>query len=362
MSWYRRAKLGITSFHNLTNSTAQLHRKIPNSSFQLYGNTIVPTCKPPTTSFQRYYNVERNQDIGAKRLYQLSVLAIVGTGLWAGFVFFRLGVRIENVPYTNRKHIVVCSPMQEKLLANSSLEKGKTKYKGKLLDEKDPHSVRAKLILKNIIQGLEREVKRNPNSTASGFNHYDEFNWNILVVDELEINAFAMAGGTIFIFSGTLEVLTDGDVAAIIGHEVAHVVARHIFESPRSLSIRRKQELEADYIGLLLMASAGYNPRAAPEYWWKLSSKYPDLKQEDHDEHLSFEERANLLSQAHVMEQALTIYEKILEFTELLQMFRSDTVIDAGIALSFQHGATHTVARHVAEVFRKLTKDCSCSK
>ncbi|KAF9599974.1 hypothetical protein IFM89_002009 [Coptis chinensis] len=40
---------------------------------------------------------------------------------------------------------------------------------------------------------------------------------------------------------------------------------------------------------------------------------------------------------------------QILEFTGLLQMFRSDTVIDAGIALSFQHGATHIVARHAAE-------------
>ncbi|KAF9602810.1 hypothetical protein IFM89_031579 [Coptis chinensis] len=198
--------------------------------------------------------------------------------------------------------------MQEKLLANSWLEERKTKYKGKLLDEKDPHSVRAKLILKNIIQGLEKEVKRNPNSNASGFNHYDEFNWNILVVDELAINASAMAGGTIFILSGTLEVLTDGEVATLIGHEVAHVVARHLFESPRSLSSRRKQELEADYIGLLLMASAGYNPRVAPEYFRKISSMYPDSKG-DH-EHPSSEERANLLSQAHVMEQALTIYKE----------------------------------------------------
>ncbi|KAF9601091.1 hypothetical protein IFM89_016064 [Coptis chinensis] len=288
MSWYRRAKLGITSFHNLTNSTAQLHRKIPNSSFQLYGNTIVPTCKPPTTSFQRYYNVERNQDIRAKRLYQLSVLAIIGAGLWAGFVFFRLGVHIENVPYTNRKHIVVCSPMQEKLLANSWLEESKTKYKGKLLDEKDPHSVRAKLILKNIIEGLEREVK----------------------LDELPIHALAMAGGTIFIFRGTLEGLTDGGVATVIAHEVAHVVARHMAEFPHLLVSSHKRELEADYIGLLLMASAGYKPRIAVEFWKIASLSNPDISKGDLN-HPSFEERANFLAQAHVMEQALTIYEEV---------------------------------------------------
>ncbi|KAF9599976.1 hypothetical protein IFM89_002011 [Coptis chinensis] len=162
-----------------------------------------------------------------------------------------------------------------------------------------------------------------------------------------------------------------------IGHEVGHVVARHLAEFPKMLVDCRKIEVEADYLGLLLMASAGYDPRITPELWRKISSIYPDLSIGSHI-YPSHEERAILLAQAHVMEQALTIYEEemkclkcgafclpggqILEFTGLLQMFRSDTVIDAGIVLSFQHGATHTVARHAAEVFRKLTKDCSCSK
>ncbi|KAF9612290.1 hypothetical protein IFM89_038860 [Coptis chinensis] len=283
----------ITSFRNLTNSTTQL-----------YGKTIIPTCKPPssTTSFQRYYLSDR------------ASVVLVASGIlvayWIGtlyYVFCYLGGRIENVPYTNRKHFVRCSPMKEKQ-ANFRLEAYKTKYKGKLLDEKEPHSVRAKLILKNIIQGLEREVKRNPNSNASGFNHYDKFNWNILVVDELGIHAISFAGGTICISRGTLEI-TDGEIATVIAHEVGHIVARHPNEIPQLVS-RCKIELEADYIGLLLMASAGYNPRIAVEFWKIISLSNPDVSKGDLY-YPSYEERGNSLAQAHVMEQALTIYKEV---------------------------------------------------
>ncbi|KAF9603436.1 hypothetical protein IFM89_036137 [Coptis chinensis] len=161
--------------------------------------------------------------------------------------------------------------MMEKRLGDLALEDSKTEYKGKLLHEKDPHSVRAKLILKNIIQGLERLVKRNPDRTLQAF--------------------------------------TDGEVAAVIAHEVGHVVARHHVEFLDVLVNKPKLELEADYIGLLLMASAGYNPRIAVELRKNISLSNPGFLKEDHN-YPSYEERANSLTQAHVMEQALTIYKE----------------------------------------------------
>ncbi|KAF9611666.1 hypothetical protein IFM89_034849 [Coptis chinensis] len=278
MNWYRRAKLGITSFHNLTNSTTQL-----------YGNTIIPTCKPPTSSFQRYYNVD----------FAIAVASSIGTLSYMLFCYH--GMRIVNVPFTNRKCLIM-STMMQKRLGDFNLEDCMIKYKGKLLDEKDPHSVRAKLILKNIIQGLERQVKCNPNSNASGY-YYDGFNWNILVMDHFVMDAFCIPGGTIFIYVGTLQALTDGEVSVVIAHEVGHVVARHLAEFQHILQNSHKRELEADYIGLLLMASAGYNPRIAVELWKNINLSYPDDP--------SIEERANSLAQAHVMEQALTIYKEV---------------------------------------------------
>ncbi|KAF9597340.1 hypothetical protein IFM89_017243 [Coptis chinensis] len=296
MSWYRRAKLGITSFHNLTNSTAQL-----------YGKTIIPTCKPPTTSFQRYYNVDSAIAVGSWIVVVASgIMVASGIGTLYAMFCYR-GLRIVNVPFTNRKRLVMPT-MMHKRIGDDALEGCMIKYKGKLLDEKDPHSMRAKLILKYIIQGLERQVKCNPNSNASGY-YYDGFNWNILVVDNFIMHAHCIPGGTIFICVGTLQALTDGEVAACIAHEVGHIVARHTVEFQHPNLNRCKREFEADYIGLLLMASAGYNPRIVVEFWKNMILSYPDFSKGDH-EHPSYEERANSLAQAHVMEQALTIYKE----------------------------------------------------
>ncbi|KAF9608456.1 hypothetical protein IFM89_009822 [Coptis chinensis] len=301
MSWYRRAKLGITSFHNLTNSTAQL-----------YGKTIVPTCKPPTTSFQRYY-LSDYSIVGSVIVVASGIMVASGIGTLYAMFCYR-GLRIVNVPFTNwklpftnRKRLVLPTTMHKRI-GDDALEGCMIEYKGKLLDEKNPHSVRAKLILKNIIQGLERQVKCNPNSNVSGY-YYDGFNWNILVVNNCIAHAHCIPGGTIFISVGALQAFTDGEVAACIAHEVGHIVARHTVEFQHPNLNRCKREFEADYIGLLLMASAGYNPQIVVEFWKNMILRYPDFSKEDH-EHPSYEERANSLAQAHVMEQALTIYKE----------------------------------------------------
>ncbi|KAL3639900.1 metalloendopeptidase [Castilleja foliolosa] len=108
--------------------------------------------------------------------------------------------------------------------------------------------------------------------------------------DEPEINAFCLPGGKIVVFTALLEhFLTDPEVATIIGHEVGHAVARHSAEQTSKdlwltilqlilihffspdivntmsnlflrLPFSRRMEMEADYIGLLLLAAAGFDP------------------------------------------------------------------------------------------------------
>ncbi len=128
--------------------------------------------------------------------------------------------------------------------------------------------------------------------------------WEFVVFDVPEINAFAMAGGKVGIFSGLYKVAkTDDEVAAVIAHEIAHVTAKHVHERlSRDLAVNtvgavgmiggmaggvsgltvdalsqvyglttgiggfaydRRAEKEADYIGLMYMARAGYDPQAA---------------------------------------------------------------------------------------------------
>lgn len=129
--------------------------------------------------------------------------------------------------------------------------------------------------------------------------HLEGYNFEILVVNEPVVNASAFLGGKIVVFTGLMEHFRkDAEIATIIAHEMAHVVARHdaekatktvglkiierilrMFAKPDRvdtlsshylwLPLCRRLEIEADYIGLLLMASAGYDPRVAPRVYMR---------------------------------------------------------------------------------------------
>ena len=137
-----------------------------------------------------------------------------------------------------------------------------------------------------------------------------EYHWEFAVIqDDRTINAFALPGGKVAVFTGILKYTkTEAGLATVIGHEVAHALQRHGAErisrgileqiaqlgalagaaSGRvdpgvamgamsaygigvSLPFNRRQESEADYIGLRLMAQAGYDPREAVPFWERMS-------------------------------------------------------------------------------------------
>jgi predicted Zn-dependent protease len=134
------------------------------------------------------------------------------------------------------------------------------------------------------------------------------WNWQFNVQQTKELNAYCMPGGRIMVYSGLIESLktTDDELAAVIGHEIAHALREHtrervsrayaqqlvlsgaaavagvgegtasianmIAEVTFQLPFSRDQESEADTIGLELMARAGYDPRAAVSLWNKMSS------------------------------------------------------------------------------------------
>ncbi|OQW33646.1 MAG: peptidase M48 [Nitrospira sp. SG-bin1] len=136
-----------------------------------------------------------------------------------------------------------------------------------------------------------------------------EYEWEFAIIrDDRTINAFALPGGKVAVFTGILKVTQNEDgLATVIGHEVAHALQRHGAERYSrsilemigqvgalaagaavgrpdaamaamsaygvgvSLPFGRKQESEADYIGLKLMAQAGYDPREAVPFWERMS-------------------------------------------------------------------------------------------
>lgn len=136
--------------------------------------------------------------------------------------------------------------------------------------------------------------------------------WDIVVFKSDQANAFALPGGKIGVYTGILPLLkTDSQLAAVLGHEVGHVIARHGNErvsqnvgaqavmnitdffttktSPEKkqmimgglglglqfgmlLPFSRTHENEADLIGLKLMSQAGFDPRQAVEVWKNMSA------------------------------------------------------------------------------------------
>ncbi|KAI3890538.1 hypothetical protein MKW92_025314 [Papaver armeniacum] len=250
----------------------------------------------------------------------------------------------------------------ERKIGEHSFNRAMKIFKGKTLPETHPKSVRVRLIAKDIIEASQRELKyeqhhnevhdddkgvqeRRSSSSKLATYHLEGLNWEILVVDEPIVNAFCSSGGKIVVFTGLLNVLrTDAEIATIIGHEVGHVVARHAAEIISinmcfqilkmtlrilladlmtnlneldnyllDLPFSRRMETEADYIGLLLLASAGYDPRIAPRVCEKLGELVDggSLLEDYLYTHPSGKKRAQLLSQDRVMEEALCIYKEL---------------------------------------------------
>lgn len=141
----------------------------------------------------------------------------------------------------------------------------------------------------------------------------DGYKWEFHVIESKEVNAWCMPGGKVVVYTGILPLTkTENGLAVVLGHEIAHAVAKHgnermsqglltqlggvalsqaIKDKPEItqnlfmtafgigaqvgvlLPFSRTQESEADHLGLIFMAIAGYNPRGAVDFWQRMSEK-----------------------------------------------------------------------------------------
>jgi predicted Zn-dependent protease len=138
-----------------------------------------------------------------------------------------------------------------------------------------------------------------------------DFQWEFNLVNDNTINAWCMPGGKVVVYTGILPYTRDEEgLAVVMGHEIAHAIARHgnermsqalaveaggvaldlyasqkpeltrqvllqsygIGSSLGVLAYSRQHESEADKLGLVFMAMAGYNPQAAPDFWRRMNA------------------------------------------------------------------------------------------
>ncbi|RMZ83206.1 hypothetical protein DV738_g1309, partial [Chaetothyriales sp. CBS 135597] len=235
-------------------------------------------------TWSRFGPVYRAQYIW--RNYRNVVVGIVVVG---GVVYV---TNLEKVPFTGRLRFNVVSAEMEKQMGTASYDEILAEFGNRILPANHPYTLLTARVVERLLpaSGL-------PSSGDDGNE------WRVHVIDEpSQLNAFVIPGGKVFVFTGILPVARDeAGLATILGHEIAHNVAHHSAERLSSsgfvllfaiaaslifdvsgnlaksladllltLPNSRTQEIEADHIGLLIMAESCYPPAAAVDLWTRM--------------------------------------------------------------------------------------------
>ncbi|HEY4167466.1 MAG TPA: M48 family metallopeptidase [Reyranella sp.] len=219
---------------------------------------------------------------------------------------FCLLAACESAPVTGRSQMMLVSESEERQL-------GAQAYREVLAKEPRSHDVELNALVEKVGRRIARAAEHPPTDLWKA----PHYNWEFRTIAKNVPNAFCLPGGKIAVYSGILPITrTEAGLAAIVGHEVAHALARHSAERLSDqkvvaagtmlaalglavaggrdsssatpavaaalgagatvgilLPMSRAQESEADHIGLILMAVAGYDPQAAIGVWERMKAR-----------------------------------------------------------------------------------------
>ena len=211
----------------------------------------------------------------------------------------------SKVPITDRRQLTLFS--EARINGQAAGAYAKFKDKAKLIEGKKLNEIKdiGKRIEDSVSAFFEKEGKQDPTLG---------YDWDYVLVDNDKVkNAWCMPGGKIAIYTGILKITKNKDgLAAVMGHEVAHAVAKHSIErQSQALTINlgtqvadvflggainrtrqtvgrnsgldifqlgilnpfgRKQETEADYLGMIFSSLAGYDIRESINIWERMSA------------------------------------------------------------------------------------------
>jgi predicted Zn-dependent protease len=209
----------------------------------------------------------------------------------------------ETNPYTGRSQLLMTSVSQEMQLGAQAYQQ--VKNDPKVRQSQDPREIDP---VERVASRIIEAAKRSKYAEMA-----KQFQWEVTVIkDDKTMNAFALPGGKIAVYTGIFPVAkTEAGLAAVMGHEVVHALARHGAERMSQgqltnaalqaigaaagasgmnpmlsqgamaalgagaqvgvlLPFSRAHESEADYIGILLAADAGYDPRESVHLWERM--------------------------------------------------------------------------------------------
>ncbi|MDN3687353.1 M48 family metallopeptidase [Cyclobacterium jeungdonense] len=209
-----------------------------------------------------------------------------------------------TVPFSGRRQLNLVSNAEVLPLSYDQYEK--------VLEESEviTNSTEGKQVVnvgRKIAAAVEKYLEENGQSDMT-----EGFSWEFNLLKNEQVNAWCMPGGKVAFYTGILPICQDETgIAVVMGHEVAHAIANHarermsqgmvangllggiqaaMGENPTltqtiflqaigfggqvgMLKFSRDQELEADQLGLIFMAIAGYDPREAPAFWERMNAQ-----------------------------------------------------------------------------------------
>ena len=219
------------------------------------------------------------------------LIALVIAGLVVGVLVLRS--HRQKTPVTHRVEHVGLTDAQQMQLGSEEYAKTLRQNRARVVS-----SGPAYLQVQRVAKRIETVAARDKPA----------FVWKVTLLRKNEANAYCLPGGKIVVFTGILPVTRDdAGLATVLGHEVAHATAEHVAErierkhltdvaiaiiaggvaitpsqyahvvallgvgeTAASLPFSRSQESEADHIGLIYMARAGYDPRQALAFWRRM--------------------------------------------------------------------------------------------
>jgi len=220
----------------------------------------------------------------------------------AGIVAFAFSC--SKVAVTGRKQLSLVPDNEINKMSFSQYDE--VKNTSKLVADSDPRTQMIKRVGEKIANSVTQYMTQN-NLQAS----IEGFSWEFNLIDEETVNAWCMPGGKVAFYTGILPITQDElGVAVVMGHEVAHAVAKHGSERMSQglvangllmglqtatsmnpsltnnlllmsvglgsqlgiLKFSRSHESEADRMGLIFMAMAGYQPEAAVGFWERMAA------------------------------------------------------------------------------------------
>ena len=212
----------------------------------------------------------------------------------------------STVPITRRKQTLLVSDGDVLSLSNQQ-------YKQYMQSAKASTNATNTAMVKRVGQNLANAVTKYLNNNGLGA-EVANYAWEFNLVQDKQVNAWCMPGGKIVVYEGILPVTQDeASLAIVLGHEIAHAVAKHsaerlsneyknqygtailgavvqgagVSEGTQQLialgqqlggalwtsGFSRKQESEADHMGLVFAAMAGYDPSVALSFWQRMAAQ-----------------------------------------------------------------------------------------